>query len=593
MRESNRRYIVPAVTTGLATIAFGVSTASAQSAPLFLDPKAMERKFGTLASLIGTTWANGQEEVIDIKWDKPGEGILILRRGLYGTTETYVVPEAGGKSLRYVRLNMAFGDQLTANVPMPRTGQFFLRGTPGFREQCQQTKASVACTKLVPQGKAWVSDPAFVSLAEQAILLRPIQASAAAPILDRIGTTQFPDRPEGSYDPSVGMIGNAIGQQWYVNHNQVNGFPSSGLATYEFAKIGQDSFLVAPNPAGSTMHSVSDSVFAFRINENGQFFRSAMIYNGKAMVPRTTTISVREGGVAMICDMRSGDSYCIEVRSSPDSKNIIQRYLRASGSSRSNHTFQFTNAPPKISSNLQSKFSVLSGKSFISSNGNLEFLSETMTDSDNRVITSITFDKYGTFLNANIVEDRFEISKDGALSYKNDAESLREISRFRLFYTLSEAEKFEREQSDRNLAAWSKEYKRRERQEFWAGVSRNVAAMTQSHGFYSNVDVLRPAMPVDWIASIPSPGAWAAGDMGTFYTAAPQMTPQQRAEWDELERIKIRDQLYRGEDPTTFAEDAIAKTNREIRRERRNDRPGSGGTYGSGRNSSPKGGRGH
>ena len=53
---------------------------------------------------------------------------------------------AGGKTLRYVRLNMAFGDQLTASVPMPKKGQFFLRGTPGFREQCQQAKASVTCT---------------------------------------------------------------------------------------------------------------------------------------------------------------------------------------------------------------------------------------------------------------------------------------------------------------------------------------------------------------------------------------------------------------------------------------------------------------
>ena len=58
----------------------------------------------------------------------------------------------------------------------------------------------------------------------------------------------------------------------------------------------------------------------------------------------------------------------------------------------------------------------------------------------------------------------------------------------------------------------------------------------------------------------------SVGDMGgTLSVAAPRMTPQQQAQADELERFKMREQVRKGQRPTTIAEDARAKTDAQHR----------------------------
>ncbi len=80
----------------------------------------------------------------------------------------------------------------------------------------------------------------------------------------------------------------------------------------------------------------------------------------------------------------------------------------------------------------------------------------------------------------------------------------------------------------------------------------------------SNTEVLRPTTPQEWAARLGVPMASSTGSVasdmgGVRYTPAPRMTPEQQARADELERFKMREQIYRGERPTTIVEDAQAR----------------------------------
>ena len=74
------------------------------------------------------------------------------------------------------------------------------------------------------------------------------------------------------------------------------------------------------------------------------------------------------------------------------------------------------------------------------------------------------------------------------------------------------------------------------------------------------------------------PAANPMRDMGgASRTEAPRMTPQQQAQFDELERIKMREQIARGERPTTIAEDAQARlAGQNSRTDQGGESPGAG-----------------
>lgn len=104
----------------------------------------------------------------------------------------------------------------------------------------------------------------------------------------------------------------------------------------------------------------------------------------------------------------------------------------------------------------------------------------------------------------------------------------------------------------------------RQSEAIWANAFR---AMRNTQQISPGADLLRPT-PLP----LASASRGGGGDMGGISrTEAPRMTPQQQAQFDELERIKMREQIARGERPTTIAEDAQARLAGQ------NSRTGQGG----------------
>lgn len=93
------------------------------------------KRWGAIAGMIGTVWKD-QFTVHSIEWDKPGEAIRIKSEGLYGDDETLIVPDADGKSLRYVYLNTATKQQFDQRIAVERSKAFAILATPTVRTLC-------------------------------------------------------------------------------------------------------------------------------------------------------------------------------------------------------------------------------------------------------------------------------------------------------------------------------------------------------------------------------------------------------------------------------------------------------------------------
>jgi len=280
-----------------------------------LDPKSMERKFGTLASLVGTHWQIGNPEyflgetkfliveTIQIEWDRPGEGIIIKRRGSFGGTDTIVVPGPGGKSLRYARLNLTYGNQEMGDLPVPKKGAFHLLKTSSLEESCSLQKGNnPTCTLTSNSGVRFAP-----------YNLQSINAPTVVKLQSEV-TFQFPDRPTGSYHPALGMLAEANRKRWGV----------LGTGGMEAAFVGwQD---------GEVLSAVIDFVPRYWI-------QGAVFVSGNAAGPLQGTFpapitkdpasrgsvvySVLPGGIGAVCVNSHDGASCGQLRTSVSGSHLF------------------------------------------------------------------------------------------------------------------------------------------------------------------------------------------------------------------------------------------------------------------------------
>lgn len=514
------------------------STSGAQQG--VIDAKEVAKRFGALASLVGSSWQIGTDEIVQIKWDRPGEVISIKRFGLFGPTETLVAPGATPNTLRYIRINQSFGDTLDSTAPVQKDGRFYIRATPKFRENCQKSGLSIICSRLVPSVKNWVSDVNIVSSAEKSVLLSPIDESIIPAFLSRIGSYIFPDRPEGTYNPALGMIEFASGREWFPQMPADQTDPNNPMFDLSFevatvnGKISMSSF--DPGRIGSRpilFQQGSDGVLRSRIVSS---WDDSLFY-------RDITLVIREGGVAIMCDAASGNprdtqrKECSEIRVSADGNKLLQRYLLDGATS-------LTFVPAvTIRSYQNNKLNIglLEGKAFEGMDGLQYYFSSLKFARNNRADRDLVIYVNGKYSHSKII-DRISLINENEITL-NDGGKLHRVPSIKFFAH----QHFSRIAEVERTHAIVQRNDQRDREAFWSGLANDITAVSRSNRYQSNAWTGSPVITGPATTSTNA----QAGMGGVFFRAPTPMTPKQRAEWEELERIKIREQLYRGQAPTS------------------------------------------
>ncbi|MDO9370004.1 MAG: hypothetical protein Q7T68_15670 [Sphingopyxis sp.] len=513
---------------------------AALASPPAVDP-ADAKRFGTLATLIGTTWAIGKQEVISITWDRPGFGILINRRGLYGHTETIVVPSTDGRNLRYVTRNMTFNDVREALIPVPGKGRFLVHATPGEREECRQAKSGTACTVLTATGKQWKADKSVIPVSAQSFNLAPVSAGQAAAVLAEAAKLgEFPDRPEKTYHPTLGILANIANKIWT---NDYSFWPYAPF--FEIWESGGTTSMVAKSPWGQTVHFKGGISIAM----TGSFHSGSGFGDVYARTP--VTVRVQEGGAAVFCTSggKGVEDFCYRYRTDTTGKKLLAEPYGIPDQPR------FVLNEFELSKDMRkSPLAAVAFKSFRSSDRSIHFFSaDRFTFHSERMTrefrTSAAAD--------NGILEKYRISPDGSVVWLSNGEKL--VPSLRADILLAKQAKEDEGRIQTSLRV--KEINRREREAFWSGFERDMAQMSvavQSGAFNSNT---WNATPFNF--GMGSNTGAAVGDMGgIMHSSAPQMTPAQRVQYEELQAYKLREQIY-GSSGSSAAGTQSAMTGRQ------------------------------
>ena len=492
------------------------------------------RVFGTLGSLIGTSWSIGDEEVIDISWDRPDAGILIVRRGLYGRSETIVVPSSDRRSLRYVRRGVNFGDVREGVIATPAKGQFFLKISDREQENCRQAKSGIECVTLVRAGKTWKPDVNVVPAQAQKFSLIQVNAAQVAGVLSGIALLgEYPDRPEGSYDQMLGISENAANRLW----------ANSLLETFfELWKSNGNTHLLARNPFyGHASLSLFGSV-QFSGSAQTPLVGTYLNSHSSAIYRRrTVTFSVREGGSVVICttelngpsnrvdeSIKTCSAFRLDVSGT---KMLLKHYNYQYAPERS---VLYSTLPVKVAPNDASS---AVGRAYRSKDGRIHYF--TLSGKYNSVFAcTVGQTKTSVDVDPNLTKT-YRINRKGDVFLVATGEALLSVPRAAYFLASQALE------DARSIATSMKvaEINRRDNQAFWSGLERDMAEMTvavQSGAFNSNTWNAAPAY-----FGPTSVAGGAVGDMGgVTRTSAPPMTPSQRAEYEQLQAYNLRERIY-------------------------------------------------
>ncbi|MEZ5708938.1 MAG: hypothetical protein R3E02_06070 [Blastomonas sp.] len=537
-----------------------------------LDPKAMERKFGTLASLVGTSWTMGTHSVNEIRWDRPGEDIIIRWQGLYGDQERYIVPTADGKSLRYVTRNNVYGNSYEATVPLPKKGRFYLGANAVWRLDCTIKKGAMDCTSQSPDAKQRWQPGGKLSVA-RSTPERDAALLAALP-------GQFPDRLTGQYHPTLGVLAEMVGQPWVVV-SKPDPLPAAHWTPQLFEIFGNNDqmSLVIDGPDGVVMLNGSDKqqLTGTRAAPNpsnpGNTYRYKLIVDGGgaaqlcrpesyppyAQICNTWRLS-RDGQMALYSIGSQNFLWRIAPMAPVDKATVLgklhQRYFsfngavksfqyNANGGSMIDHVAQWEKRYCII--NLKAREADCSGKkSPVSTTANSIQMNGRSYVLNDKTLTITEAD--GTKSVWNEVNRAFaELTIQDKYLEKEYRESVRDYNR-------NMREK--REEEARSAARWGQ-----------------LFGQIASGAFNSNA--WQPSTPAMWANGIPG---GAVGDMGASrYVAAPQMSAEQRAQADELERFRIRQQIYgtgnqaSSSQPYQAAYDQLARDRAESERQLQRD----------------------
>jgi hypothetical protein len=516
---------------------------------LALDPKSMERKFGTLASLVGTYWQIGNPEyhlgqtkflvveTVQIEWDRPGEGIIIKRRGSFGGTDTIVVPAPSGKSLRYARLNLTYGHQETGDLPMPKKGVFNLLKTGSLEESCRlQKRGSPICTLTGSSGVRFAP-----------YQLQAINPQTVAQLQSEV-TFQFPDRPIGSYHPTLGLLAEASGKRWGV----------LGTGGMETAFVGwQD---------GEVVSGVIDFVPRYWIH--GVVFVSGNVagpLQGTFPAPITkdpasrgsVVYSVLPGGIGAVCISSHDGASCGQLRVSASGKHLFydgKIYEALADTSKipgffNKHNGRYFIRQPGSFFHLRGfedrgSLSIVDGAWEFKSD--CAFVAGQSTGNcfrgDHRFTGDITGQKSFRVIgeDVEIAGERHSIG-DGFLVVTKDGVELGRYPEvpFAKVRLLAQARADER-WIDKVTA--NAEYARAENRrlnEQWNRSMAGLLGQIASGEFSANT--FQPSTPADW--SIRSSANTPGFGSYTYVPVAPA-SPEELAKQEELARFKIREELY-------------------------------------------------
>lgn len=190
------------------------------------------KRWGALAGLIGSVWKT-KFEVYTIDWDRPGEAIRIGVDGLFGKEERLIVADADGKSLRYVRSKPATGLRDDQRVVVER-GKFALLATATSVTVCTPVSkgAALSCTD---RRKIREKQPEPVWTLSRTDAAGGLAFLAALP-------GRFPGRPAGRFDPQFGVLAEMADRRWTEDSKPT---PGSYPELFEFGRTAQGPALIA------------------------------------------------------------------------------------------------------------------------------------------------------------------------------------------------------------------------------------------------------------------------------------------------------------------------------------------------------------
>jgi hypothetical protein len=174
---------------------------SAPAAPEFVSvasrstpPPATAKMWGALATLDGTMWAEGKDQVLAYRWQDEGRAIEISEIGLWGTTRMRIALAEDGRSLT-ARVTGADG-QTSDMIAKPSPAGYILANDDERRE-CAVSKRAIACRLSLPAGKKWVVD--------RSATWAPTTPEAGQALLKALPGI-FPARAPASFDMRVGQL---------------------------------------------------------------------------------------------------------------------------------------------------------------------------------------------------------------------------------------------------------------------------------------------------------------------------------------------------------------------------------------------------
>lgn len=524
--------------------ALGTAVRAAPAPAISLDPKLLAKRFGSLASLVGTSWTIGKDTVNEISWDRPGEGILIRWRGIWGDRERLVAPTADGKSLRYIQRDNDYGFVDEAVVPIPGGGRFLLEAMPNDRAECAIRKDRIECTNLATDAKKkWQRTSTYVAAkstpARDAALLAALPGS-------------FPMRGVGRYHPTLGVLAEMAAQRW--TWVQTSAPLKPGYYSPQLLEIYES------DNSLSLMLTEGNNVIPLQ-GSRTRLLTAKVADPVNADPGRTLgyTLKVWPGGATGLCTFQTYKPYAEQCRMWRLSKDGTLALVTDHAGNRA-----FWRAIPPLPADTAAVFRKLDGRYFRTPGG---FVRSFTTSRE--VIVMASYGSHGSPYHCQLqpsassaicgtekpqrlivqpasfsIGNTTYLPGDKSLTVQKPdgkTEMWTELSRSSAELGWQEARVAAEYRSALRQYRIDMRAQRAEEQriaERWQQTFRAIAG-----GAY-NSPLLQPSTPADWSARLSSGSASLPGMGGSYHVAAPMMTPQQQAQWDEVERYKIRQQIY-------------------------------------------------
>lgn len=302
------------------------------------------KRWGALAGYIGSHWKS-PTKVYSIEWDRPGEVIRIGFDGLLGAAETLVVPDADGKSLRYVFSNPATGMIYDDRVAVERGKSFVLRTTATVRAVCKPAEGGLL--NCIDRRKLRDKQP------EPTSALARTDAAGAQAFLSAF-PNHFPGRPPGRFDPQYGMLAEMAGRRW-TEDPKPSSYSTSEL--FEFGGTPQGRALI------TRIRGQFGSPRVAYLQASGSGALSGTYYSGTVDSPNAmagVSLTIDAEGVASICSAPGCDQW----RVSRDGQLALR--MRAETGSWTATIFRPVPAAPPTGRKL---YDDLNGKIFRAPNG--------------------------------------------------------------------------------------------------------------------------------------------------------------------------------------------------------------------------------